>query len=121
MRAERKPSTNESATKKPGLNLADQIEIDKQQARKQAPLTSAGIWAACEAVITLRVRLVAITSLANIVGLISIIWATGTGADVTQRVAASVFGGILMVLILSLLVFPEIYSLVLQFQERYYP
>ncbi|MGZ4996265.1 MAG: hypothetical protein ACXV74_12775 [Methylobacter sp.] len=30
----------------------------------------------------------AIVMLANIVGLIPIMWATGTGADVTQRIAA---------------------------------
>jgi Cu(I)/Ag(I) efflux system membrane protein CusA/SilA len=65
----------------------------------------------------MRVRPVAITSLANIVGLIPIMWATGTGADVTQRVAAPAMGGMLTVLILSLLVFPVVYSLVLQFQE----
>jgi len=44
--------------------------------------------------------------------------ATGAGADVTQRIAAPALGGMLTVLILSLLVFPVIYSLVLQFQER---
>ncbi len=54
--------------KKSGLILADQTEIDKLPARKQVPLTSEEISAACEAVITLCVRLVAITSLANIVG-----------------------------------------------------
>jgi len=42
----------------------------------------------------------------------------GTGADVTQRIAAPVLGGMLTVLLLSLLVFPVIYSLVLQFQEQ---
>jgi Cu(I)/Ag(I) efflux system membrane protein CusA/SilA len=46
-------------------------------------------------------------------------WATGTGADVTQRIAAPALGGMLTVLILSLLVFPVLYSLTLQFQEKY--
>jgi Cu(I)/Ag(I) efflux system membrane protein CusA/SilA len=45
-------------------------------------------------------------------------WATGSGADVTQRIAAPVLGGMLSVLMLSLLVFPVLYSLVLQTQER---
>ncbi len=94
------------------------IEIDKLREQKQAPLTGAEIRAATEAATAMRVRPVAITSLANIVGLIPIMWATGTGADVTQRVAAPAMGGMLTVLILSLLVFPVIYSLVLQFQER---
>ncbi|WP_020485844.1 efflux RND transporter permease subunit [Methylomonas sp. MK1] len=94
------------------------IEIDKLRAQKQAPLTGEEIRVACEAATALRVRPVAITSLANIVGLIPIMSATGTGADVTQRIAAPALGGMLTVLILSLLVFPVIYSLVLQFQER---
>jgi len=93
------------------------IEIDKLREQKQAPLTGDEIRAATEAATALRVRPVAITSLANIVGLIPIMWATGAGADVTQRIAAPALGGMLTVLILSLLVFPVIYSLVLQFQE----
>jgi Cu(I)/Ag(I) efflux system membrane protein CusA/SilA len=94
------------------------IEIDKLREQKQAPLTSDEIRTACEAATAMRVRPVAITSLANIVGLIPIMWATGTGADVTQRVAAPAMGGMVTVLTLSLVVFPVIYSLVLQFQER---
>jgi Cu(I)/Ag(I) efflux system membrane protein CusA/SilA len=93
------------------------IEIEKLRELKQAPLTAAEIRTATENATALRVRPVAITALANIVGLIPIMWATGTGADVTQRIAAPAFGGMLTVLILSLLVFPVIYSLVLQFQE----
>ncbi|MDD5460083.1 MAG: CusA/CzcA family heavy metal efflux RND transporter [Methylococcales bacterium] len=95
------------------------IEIAKLRERKQAPLTGDEIRVVTEAATALRVRPVAITSLANIVGLIPIMWATGTGADVTQRVAAPAMGGMLTVLILSLLVFPVIYSLVLQFQEKH--
>ncbi len=94
------------------------IEIEKLRQQKQAPLTGDEIRAACEAATAMRVRPVAITSLANIVGLIPIMLATGAGADVTQRIAAPALGGMLTVLILSLLVFPVIYSLVLQFQEK---
>lgn len=95
------------------------IEIEKLREIKQAPLTASEIRTATENATALRVRPVAITALANIVGLVPIMWATGTGADVTQRIAAPAFGGMLTVLILSLLVFPVIYSLTLQFQERY--
>jgi len=94
------------------------IEIEKLREQKQAPLTSEEIKAASEAATSLRVRPVAITALANIVGLIPIMWATGSGADVTQRIAAPALGGMLTVLILSLLVFPVIYSLALQSQEQ---
>ncbi len=97
------------------------IEIEKLREIKQAPLTASEIRTATENATSLRVRPVAITALANIVGLIPIMWATGTGADVTQRIAAPALGGMLTVLILSLLVFPVIYSLTLQFQERRKP
>ncbi|MGZ5018412.1 MAG: efflux RND transporter permease subunit, partial [Methylobacter sp.] len=93
------------------------IEIEKLREQKQAPLTSDEIRAASEAATAMRVRPVAITSLANIVGLIPIMWATGAGADVTQRIAAPALGGMVTVLVLSLVVFPVIYSLALQFQE----
>jgi Cu(I)/Ag(I) efflux system membrane protein CusA/SilA len=94
------------------------IEIEKLRELKQAPLTADEIKNATENATSMRVRPVAITALANIVGLIPIMWATGTGADVTQRVAAPALGGMLTVLILSLLVFPVIYSLTLQVQEK---
>lgn len=93
------------------------IELAKLREQKQAPLTGDEIRAVTEAATAKRVRPVAITSLANIVGLIPIMWSTGTGADMAQRIAAPAMGGMLTVLILSLLVIPVIYSLVLQFQE----
>jgi Cu(I)/Ag(I) efflux system membrane protein CusA/SilA len=93
------------------------IEIAKLREQKQVALTGDEISAVTEAATAKRVRPVAITSLANIVGLIPIMWSTGTGADMAQRIAAPAMGGMLTVLILSLLVIPVIYSLVLQFQE----
>ena len=66
----------------------------------------------------MRVRPVSITAFSTMIGLIPIMMATGSGADVTHRIAAPVLGGMFTVLILTLLVFPVIYSLVLQFQEK---
>ncbi|WP_150048075.1 efflux RND transporter permease subunit [Methylomonas rhizoryzae] len=94
------------------------IEIAGLRAQKSAPLNAEEIRAACETATAMRVRPVAITSLANIFGLFPIMWSTGTGADVAQRIAAPALGGMLTVLVLSLLVFPVIYSLVLQAQEK---
>ncbi|WP_431064224.1 efflux RND transporter permease subunit [Methylotuvimicrobium sp.] len=100
------------------LNFID-IEIAKLRAqKKQSPLTGTEIREAVETATALRVRPVAITAFTTMLGLVPIMWATGTGADVTQRIAAPVLGGMLTVLMLSLLVFPVIYSLVLQGMER---
>lgn len=99
------------------LNFID-IEMARLREKKQALLSAVETSAAVEAATALRVRPVAITAFSTMIGLIPIMLATGTGADVTQRIAAPVLGGMSTVLIVSLLVFPVIYSLVLQFQER---
>jgi len=51
-------------------------------------------------------------------GLIPIMLSSGTGSDVTHRIAAPMLGGMLTVMILNLLVLPVIYSLILQYQEK---
>jgi len=98
------------------LNFID-IEIAQLRQRKQRLLSSLEIKHAVESATSLRVRPVAITAFSTMIGLVPIMWSTGTGADVTQRIAAPVLGGMFTVLLLTLLVFPVIYSLVLQFQE----
>ena len=44
-------------------------------------------------------------------GLIPIMWATGTGADVMKRIAAPLIGGLLTSFILELVIYPPIYEL----------
>jgi len=44
-------------------------------------------------------------------GLIPIMWSTGTGADVMKRIAAPMIGGILTSFLLELLVYPVIYEI----------
>jgi len=99
------------------LNFID-IEMNKLRQQKQGLLSSLEISDAVTSATALRVRPVAITAISTMVGLVPIMLSSGTGADVTQRIAAPVLGGMFTVLILSLLVFPVIYSLVLQFQEQ---
>lgn len=65
-----------------------------------------------------RVRPIIMTATAIIAGLLPIMWSSGTGSSVMQRIAAPMVGGMLTVTILSLLVLPVIYGLVLQLQER---
>ncbi len=66
-----------------------------------------------------RVRPIAMTATAIVAGLLPIMWGSGTGSEVMQRIAAPMVGGMLSVTILSLLVLPVIYGLVLQWQERF--
>ncbi len=98
------------------LNFID-IEIAKLREQKQAPLTSLEIKEAVETATALHVRPVAITAFTTMLSLIPFMVATGAGADVTQRIVVPTLGGMLTVLVLTLLVFPVLYSLVLQFLE----
>ena len=66
-----------------------------------------------------RVRPIAMTATAIIAGLLPIMWGTGTGSEVMQRIAAPMVGGMVTVTILSLLVLPIIYGLILTVQEPY--
>lgn len=93
------------------------IEIKKRQDAKQSALSSEEIREASQTATSLRVRPVAMTAISTMAGLIPIMLSSGTGSDVTHRIAAPMLGGMITVLILNLLVLPVIYSLVLQFRE----
>jgi Cu(I)/Ag(I) efflux system membrane protein CusA/SilA len=56
-----------------------------------------------------RIRPMAMLGLANILGLIPVMWATGTGADVMKRLAAPMVGGVLSAMLLTLVVIPALY------------
>lgn len=60
---------------------------------------------------TQRIRPMLMTGLALFMGLIPIMYSTGTGADVMKRIAAPMLGGVLSSLILVLLVFPAIFTI----------
>ena len=64
-----------------------------------------------------RVRPIVMTATAIIGGLLPIMWSHGTGSGVMQRIAAPMVGGMVTVTVLSLLVLPVIYGLVLQWRE----
>ena len=65
-----------------------------------------------------RVRPVAMTASSTIFGLLPIMLLSGTGADVMQRIAAPMIGGMVTTTLLSLLVLPVIYSLGIEVYER---
>jgi Cu(I)/Ag(I) efflux system membrane protein CusA/SilA len=57
------------------------------------------------------------TAVSTMAGLVPIMLSTGTGSDVTHRIAAPMLGGMMTVLVLNLLVLPVIYSAVLEWRE----
>jgi Cu(I)/Ag(I) efflux system membrane protein CusA/SilA len=58
-----------------------------------------------------RVRPKMMTVAAAFMGLMPIMWSTGTGADVMKRIAAPMVGGLATSFLLELLVYPAIYLL----------
>ena len=93
-------------------------EISTLRAANPGALTKSQIRTAAQSATSQRVRPVAMTAVSTMAGLIPIMLSSGTGSDVTHRIAAPMLGGMVTVLILNLLVLPVIYSLVLEFQER---
>lgn len=93
-------------------------EIAKRREQIKGALPVAEIKEAVLSATSRRVRPIAMTAVSTMAGLIPIMLGSGTGSDVTHRIAAPMLGGMLTVLILNLLVLPVIYSLVLQAQEK---
>ncbi|TVZ41438.1 Cu(I)/Ag(I) efflux system membrane protein CusA/SilA [Alteromonadaceae bacterium 2753L.S.0a.02] len=58
----------------------------------------------------LRVRPKAMTASAIIVGLLPILYGTGTGVEIMSRIAAPMVGGMVSAVVLTLLVLPVVYS-----------
>lgn len=58
-----------------------------------------------------RIRPKMMTVMAMFMGLIPIMWAMGTGADMMKRVAAPMIGGVFTSFILELLVYPPLYAI----------
>ena len=99
------------------LTFIDQA-IAKRRSESGGHLNAAEIMAAVLSGTTQRVRPIAMTATAVIAGLVPIMWGSGTGSDVMQRIAAPMIGGMFTATILSLLVLPVIYCRVLLILEK---
>jgi Cu(I)/Ag(I) efflux system membrane protein CusA/SilA len=103
------------------LTFIDQ-ELKRQrraaaQADPDARLSPGEIIAAVLKGTSERVRPIAMTSAATVGGLLPIMWGSGTGSEVMQRIAAPMVGGMLTAILLNLLVLPVIYGTILRIQE----
>ena len=65
-----------------------------------------------------RLRPILMTVTAIIGGLLPIMWGSGTGSEVMKRIAAPMVGGMVSATILTLVVIPAIYALVLENRLR---
>ena len=61
-----------------------------------------------------RVRPKMMTVVAIMAGLLPILWSTGTGSEVMQRIAVPMIGGMVSSTLLTLIVIPAVYGLIKQ-------
>jgi Cu(I)/Ag(I) efflux system membrane protein CusA/SilA len=92
------------------LNQAYQAMLAEHKAQG-IPVNKSSIFDVVIAGAGKRVRPVMMTSAAIIVGLLPILYGTGTGSEVMSRIAAPMVGGMLSAIILTLLVLPTLFYL----------
>ncbi|MGR5146079.1 efflux RND transporter permease subunit [Photobacterium alginatilyticum] len=82
-----------------------------ERKHQQTPLTKADLTEAIKEGAGLRVRPVMMTVATVIIGLIPIMYGSGTGSEVMQRIAAPMIGGMASALLLTLVVLPAVFKL----------
>ena len=87
-------------------------ELKRQREREGRPFTSDDLYAAIMSGAVERVRPKMMTVAAIMAGLLPIMWAHGAGAEVMQRIAVPMIGGMVSSTVLTLVVIPAIYAVV---------
>ncbi len=88
------------------LDLAYHEAVEKGKMRSEEDLEEAIVHGAVK-----RVRPKMMTVMAAFMGLLPIMWSTGTGADMMKRIAAPMVGGLFSSFALELLVYPAVYAI----------
>jgi Cu(I)/Ag(I) efflux system membrane protein CusA/SilA len=95
------------------IYLDHALEARKEAAAREGrQLTRDDLYAAIMEGAVERVRPKMMTVVAIMAGLLPILWSTGTGSEVMQRIAVPMIGGMVSSTILTLIVIPAIYALV---------
>ena len=87
-------------------------ELKERRAAEGRQFTSQDLYAAIMSGAVERVRPKMMTVAAIMAGLLPIMWSHGTGAEVMQRIAVPMIGGMVSSTLLTLVVIPAIYALV---------
>jgi Cu(I)/Ag(I) efflux system membrane protein CusA/SilA len=96
-------------------------ELKQQRAREGRSFTSSDLYAAIMSGAVERVRPKMMTVAAIMAGLLPIMWARGTGAEVMQRIAVPMIGGMVSSTVLTLVVIPALYAVVKGYSLRAEP
>ena len=87
-------------------------ELQARRAAEGRPFTRDDLYAAIMTGAVERVRPKMMTVFAIMAGLLPIMWSHGTGAEVMQRIAVPMIGGMVSSTLLTLIVIPAIYAVV---------
>jgi Cu(I)/Ag(I) efflux system membrane protein CusA/SilA len=87
-------------------------EVKTRRATEGKAVTRADLQAAIMLGAVDRVRPKMMTVIAIMAGLLPIMWSTGTGSEVMQRIAVPMIGGMISSTLLTLVVIPAIYGLI---------
>ena len=93
-------------------------ELKERREREGLPFTRNDLYAAIMSGAVERVRPKMMTVAAIMAGLLPIMWSHGTGAEVMQRIAVPMIGGMVSSTLLTLIVIPAIYAVVKGFGLR---
>jgi len=88
------------------------LEMQGRCETEQRPFTHEDLYAAIMSGAVERVRPKMMTVCAIMAGLLPIMWSHGTGAEVMQRIAVPMIGGMVSSTLLTLIVIPVIYAVV---------
>jgi Cu(I)/Ag(I) efflux system membrane protein CusA/SilA len=95
-----------------GVFMLLYLDLAYNQAKREGRLTSRDELRAAimhGAVKRLRPKFMTVATM--FIGLVPIMWATGTGADVMKRIAAPMIGGVLTSFLLELVIYPPLYQM----------
>lgn len=87
-------------------------EMKAERAAEARPLTQTDLYQAIMFGAVERVRPKMMTVVAIMAGLFPILWSTGAGSEVMQRIAVPMIGGMVSSTVLTLVVIPAVYGLV---------
>ena len=102
------------------LSFLNQAFLAMQAKRQTAgeKVTVEDLYAAVSEGAVRRIRAVMMTIAGSIVGLLPVMLSTGTGSEVTRRIAAPMVGGMVSATVLTLIIFPAVYAVVKEISIR---
>ncbi|WP_201860708.1 efflux RND transporter permease subunit [Microvirga soli] len=87
-------------------------EVQAERERQGRPFTRADLYGSIMIGAVERVRPKMMTVIAIMAGLVPILWSSGAGSEIMQRIAVPMIGGMISSTVLTLVVIPAIYALI---------